>query len=357
MPEIWDTADLMEVTYPDQDAPPDGWWLNRYYQRQYASTRRKIYFDEIGERDRRLAPFVAPNAMGRVMRSRGSTVASFAPAYVKPKHEVDPSKALTRRPGEPLAGIGNGTLTPDQRYDAAVADNLRSEREMIERRWDWMACQATVYGEVVIRGEDYPEVTVGFNRDPSLEYTPTGGAVWSNPSADVLGQIAVARLNAFKRGRAAVNDVVMGLDALGGFMANTKVQDLLKTDVKGAEQTVLDRTGVAVISGAQFIGTIGGPAAGGAPINIWAYSNDYEDPEDGEMHDFMDAGDVALIGTGLGGVRAFGAIMDKKARLQALPIFPKMWEDEDPSATWTMSQSAPLMVPTNANNTALIHAL
>jgi hypothetical protein len=49
------------------------------------------------------------------------------------------------------------------------------------------------------------------------------------------------------------------------------------------------------------------------------------------------------------GVRAFGAILDSKAGLQALPIFAKMWDQEDPSVTFVMSQSAPLMVPRDPN--------
>lgn len=169
-----------------------------------------------------------------------------------------------------------------------------------------------------------------------------------------MAQLQVARTNAFKRGRSAVNDVIMGTTALGLFMEDEKVLELLNNQVKGAEQTQLDRSGVAVIEGAMFVGRIGGPL--GAPINIWAYANDYEDPDDGELKPYMGSGDVALVGTGVQGTQAFGAIMDKKANLQAVRMFPTMWDDNDPPATWTMTQSAPLMVPVNANNTALIHA-
>ena len=53
----------------------------------------------------------------------------------------------------------------------------------------------------------------------------------------------------------------------------------------------------------------------------------------------------------IGGVRGFGAIRDKRAGLQALEVFSKMWEEEDPSVEYLMSQSAPLMVPRNPNAT------
>jgi hypothetical protein len=45
---------------------------------------------------------------------------------------------------------------------------------------------------------------------------------------------------------------------------------------------------------------------------------------------------------GAQGVRTYGAIKDRKAGLKALARFPKVWDAEDPSATFTMMQSAPL---------------
>jgi hypothetical protein len=58
-----------------------------------------------------------------------------------------------------------------------------------------------------------------------------------------------------------------------------------------------------------------------------------------------------LTGPSVRGVRCFGAIQDFDANLQALAMFPKMWRSDDPSATFIMTQSAPLMVPVNPNNT------
>ena len=69
-----------------------------------------------------------------------------------------------------------------------------------------------------------------------------------------------------------------------------------------------------------------------------------------EAHLQIGARKLAL-GQNVMGVKAFGAILDKKASFQPLPIFPKMWDEDDPSATILMTQSAPLMVPINPNNT------
>jgi hypothetical protein len=65
--------------------------------------------------------------------------------------------------------------------------------------------------------------------------------------------------------------------------------------------------------------------------------------------EMMDSYDVVGTGPQLRGTRCFGAIMDKKAQLRSLELFPKMWDQEDPSQTFTMTQSAPLMVPGEPN--------
>ena len=45
-----------------------------------------------------------------------------------------------------------------------------------------------------------------------------------------------------------------------------------------------------------------------------------------------------------GGVRTYGAIQDRQAGLKALARVPKVWDMEDPSNTFTMTQSSPLPV-------------
>src|SRR5690349_7339351 len=92
-------------------------FLDQFFTEEITFTTETIAFDEVGERYRKLAPFVAPNVQGRVMKNQGFTTKTFRPAYVKPKHIVDPNKQFSRRAGEALV---TGTLTPGQRFDAAV---------------------------------------------------------------------------------------------------------------------------------------------------------------------------------------------------------------------------------------------
>lgn len=344
---LYDTVTLLEVIYAPQNQPGlNGFWL-KFFPRSINFTTEKIYFDEIDENEYRLAPFVSPNVQGRIIRSKGYSTKSFKPAYVKPKHVVDPSRALPRRAGESFV---TGSLTPQQRYDAIIADNLRRERQMIENRWDWMACQAIVTGEVTVSGEDYPTVTVDFGRDNSLTYVLSGADLWTATTATPMDDIQAGRLNAFRLSKAPVNSLIFGLDAWAAFIdkSHADVQDLLNVLIKG-NQSEFNSSGVSDGSPVQYMGRIAGTGGVGV-LDLWTYNNFYEG-DDGVGVPYMDPGVVVGVGGAVGGIQCFGAILDRAAQLQALSMFPKMWDENDPSITYTMAQSAPLMVPAVPNNT------
>jgi hypothetical protein len=341
---LYDTATLIGVMQrPDNE--PDGFWLN-FFPREVLSTTEEIMWDDLGDRDRRLAPFVAPMAQGRVMRDKGFVTKSFKPAYVKPKHVVSPHKAIHRRPGEAIGG----SLTPMQRWDAAVAANMMAERAMCERRFDWMACQAIANGAVVVSGEDYPEQYVDFGRDPSLTDVLTGTARWGESAANPLLDIRTMRQTAFTLGGYPVNDLIFGSEAWERFTGTASVAALLSNQARGSTS---DWQAPVMSDGRPFAleGTIGNANAGpGGLLRLWTYANYYEGTLGGPRVPYIHENDVIGVGNPMG-VQAFGAIMDADAGLAPARMFPKMWKENDPSVVYTMTQSAPLMVPMNPNST------
>lgn len=350
---FYDTAVLMEVIRDPTLAPIPGFWM-RFFPRTFNSDVEKIMFDEIDDNEYRLAPFVAPHVQGQVMASKGYETRSFKPAYVKPKHVVDPSRTVTRRAGEaPL-----GSLSRAARRDAIIADNLRRERQMIENRWDWMACKAVVDGEVVVSGEGYTTVTVDFSRNSGLSSTLSGGALWTASTATPLADIQDLRNLAFKLSRAPVTTLIFGVDAFAAFCdpSHGDVQNLLNALYKGNE-SLFNASNITDGGPFQYQGRLQGTGGLGA-IDMWTYSNWYESIGDG-VDDaagagvgvpYFDSGTVVGVGNGLQGVQAFGAIMDADAGLAPVSMFPKQWRNNDPSVEYTMTQSAPLMVPMRPNN-------
>lgn len=341
---LYGTTELIAV---QQAMPslPDGFWRDKFTQ-SVNFDGEDIMFERLDVDDRRLAPFVAPNVQGRVMRGQGFSARSLRPAYVKPKHVVDPSKTIKRRFGEALLG----SLSPAARADAAIADNMRLEREMIERRWDWMGARAMIDGQVVIVGDDYPSVTVSFNRDASLNVTLSGTARWDQTgTADPLTDLGTMSDAAFAAGNAPITDIVFGTLAWKNFLKNAAVLDLLNTQKRGSSSD-FQRTTLVPQGNFQRMGFIGGPTGS---FDLWRYSNWYSDVDSvgrKTRKEFLDPKEVVGYGNSMNGIVAFGAIMDM-ASLAAVDMFPKMWMSDDPSAVYTMTQSAPLLVPTNPNNT------
>lgn len=339
--ELYSTTTLVGVQRRQEE--DNLYWLDTFMGDQINFETEEIAWERVNPK-RKLAPFVSPRAQGRVMKREGSTSKTFRPAYVKPKHEVNPFQARPRRVGEAIGG----SATLEQRYNAIVAENLAEEKNMIRRRWDWMAAQAIINGSVIVSSEDgdYPEVEVDFGRDAALDTTLIGTARWGESAADPLADIALLRRTVYSKSGGRIDRLTMGLDAFDRFFADTEVQNLLKVDFRRGEASELTALS-SPDSSVEYRGVLQG-ANGQGRIEIYTYAGTYHD-YDGTEVEMMDSYDVVGTGPQLRGTRCFGAIMDKKAQLRALELFPKMWDQEDPSQTFTMTQSAPLMVPGEPN--------
>lgn len=339
--ELYGTTTLVGVQRRQQ--VDDLFWLDTYARDQINFETEEIAWERVNPK-RKLAPFVSPRAQGRVMRREGSTSETFRPAYVKPKHEVNPFQARPRRVGEAIGG----TLSLEQRYNAIIAENLADEANMIRRRWDWMCAMAVINGSVIVSSEDgdYPEVEVDFKRAANQDTTLLLTARWGEADADPLADLNLHRRRAYTNGGGRIDRLVMGLDAFDRFFADEDVQKLLKVDGNRGEASSLSSLSSPDAS-VEYRGTLQG-ANGQGRLDIYTYAGTYHD-YDGVEQQIMDSNDVVGIGSQLRLTRCFGAIMDKRAQLRALEMFPKLWDQEDPSQTFTMTQSAPLMVPGEPN--------
>lgn len=321
-------------------------WL-QFFPDEMTFTTETIAMDKISEDFRRLAPFVAPNVQGRVQKQEGFRTVSYLPAYLKPKDIVDPNNNMfARTPGESLT---SGTLTPQQRYEATVAKLVLSQRVKIDNRLEWMAAKAIQDGAVTIDGVDYPRVTVNFNRDASLTRVLTGTAQWNSTAANPLNDIKQANRASNDLCGATGHRVIFGTDAWDSFIdwVTTNELKLINNDYRGSGSMLALITNG--FDGLEYAGRIQG-LAGGAGFECWIYSAKVT-LEDGTQEPLLAPNRVIGVSSSVNGVQAFGAIRDKKAGLSPLRYFPKMWEVEDPSVEYIMTQSAPLIVPRVTNAT------
>ena len=337
--EIYGTTTLLSVMEQQKVLTP--FWLS-FFTQQINFETEDIFFDRVTTDYRRLAPFVAPNVQGRVQGRDGYDSVSFRPAYVKPKDIVDPNKDLIRRPGEAL---GTGSLSNSQRRDAVIAEILRQHRTKLTNTNEWLAARALIDAEVTVSGEDYPAQTINFRRHSSLNYNLTGTARWSQSTGNPMADIRLAKQNAFNRSGVKITDFVFGVQAWEYFTARVDIKAMMDRNFGGLNTEVTRL--YDAYEGQEYLGRIAGLGGAGL-MNIWIDSSKYVDSSGAEQF-FLDQDTVVGVSRSIEGVRCFGAIRDVKAGLQAREVFTKMWENEDPSVEYLLSQSAPLMVPKRPN--------
>jgi hypothetical protein len=334
----YSTAELLEVSRFTKTITP--FWLS-FFPRQLNFETEEIFFDKVDRDYRKLAPLVVPNVQGKPMTIDGYTSLSFKPAYVKPKHAVDPNMVIERMAGEAL---GAGSLSLEQRRAAVIAEIMRKHDALLTNRNEWLAAQALIFGAVTLSGEDYPTTTVDFQRHATLTYTLAGAALWTAAgTATPLADISAARVNAYNRSGAVIRRVVFGGTAWDNFALRVDLKALMDRNYGGLNVNI--QRAADGFEGQEYMGTYGG-IFGGGQIDLWVDRSKYVD-ESGNEQFFLPQTNVVGF-SDVEGVRCFGAIKDMMA-LRAMERFPKMWRVEDPSAEYLMTQSAPLMVPKKPN--------
>ncbi len=338
--QIHDTLTLMKV----QEAvkPVDSYWLDLCFPSVQLFETAKIFFDDIGS-ERPIAPFVSPLVQGRVMKDQGFQTKTFAPAYVKPKHRVDPTKVLRRTAGEAIGG----SISPEQRVNAAIAENMKIEAQMIKRRFEVMAASAIIHGSVTVVGEDYPEVNVDFGRDAGQSVVLTGTTRWdSSVDVDMIGDINDWMEKTFDLSGYAPTRITVSPRVWSLMSKNKGIIASLNKDFAGQKGAL--NLGVGTGAESQYKGTLS------EGLEVYTHKGLYD--EGVVRKATMPDGGVVFTSSAVDGVRCFGAIMNMTA-LYAAEMFPTMWPEKDPSGLFTMTESAPLMVPAMPNATLYVNVL
>jgi hypothetical protein len=286
----------------------------------------------------KLAPFVSPLVAGKAQKGRGFDTKFFKPAYVKPKHQLDPTKPLIRQAGEAFGG----TMSAGQRRDMAIAQLLKDQRDQIVRRMEWMAAQVLTTGAVTVVGDDYPSVTVDFGRAGGQTVTLSGGNRWGQSGISPYANIDTWCDTVSSAVGAGVDTVVMGKGAWGFLRQDASfIQALDRTH---GQNYAIDLGFQSGMPGApMFKGSVG-------DLAFYTYNGTYQSDTDGSTVKLLDDNGVLLAARGANaGLKAFGAILDGSAGYRAIDQFPKMWLENDPPVEFVMTQSAPLVIPRRPN--------
>lgn len=306
--------------------------LDLFFPMEQVFDTEEVYFDRV-QRARPLAKFVVPTIQGEAQRARGYTTLGFKPPYIKEKHVIEPIRMMKRRPGEQLLGA----ITPEQRFNLALFDNLMIEDDSITRREEWMAAQLLLTGSLVCSNADQPPITIDTNRNTANTVALTGAAAWGQTGVDPYQNVrtwakSVQRISGFHPGT-----IVFDPLAADFFLQSAGVTRVMNTFRQTSGNIDLQGkvTGGALGQEVKYLGSIG-------EFECYQYQQLYAD-DTGAVQQIMPDNTVIMANPiGCQGIRTYGAIQDADAGLAPLSRFPKVWKENDPSAWFSMTQSAPL---------------
>ena len=385
------TKELIKIVN-NREAETPSFVLNAFYQniRRFDSDKVEIQ-SRTQKADRTLAPFVCPCVEGKPNESLdGWDSLTITPAYVKQKDALNAChKALAVR------GFGEdcqSRFSRRQRRDIHLSDLLGRQVGRIMRREEWMGIQGILKGGYEVSGDRYPARLVRMPRwDDALNidkinYEEQNGGcsktvldyriyefcnpddLWNNCNVDLTYQIEEIVSFMFDNADATVTDVIVGKNVARCIRQNKSLRELIKCGINQLGSTDVNFGFERPIASQQF--RFLGEIIGGSGLRFWQSTGTFTD-----VCRYDDAGvelprdqwfkvetpivpdDVAVfidntIESGLDGTRFYGAIMDLDwdfATDGPQSRFVKRWTQPDPSCWHFMTQSAPLMLPCNAN--------
>lgn len=351
--ELWDSRELFALQRDERLDPLPSYFLDTFFTQTFFSDDEKIRFGKLPNADRVLAPFVLPTEAGKpIFKRKGETLSDFTPPYIKPKDAVRAEDARNVLPSEVFR---NGGQRPSlaQRFDQRVAEIAAYHRRAIQIRELWMAARAFIDGRVLIeyerdQGAANPSVLLDFGRDPGHTVVLGSGARWDDPATPILDNLESWMSTMYLAdGGGSAAQLIVGASVAPYFRKNNQIKDMLDTRYRGGEDVSISRGIMRTVQPMTRIGRLD------SGLEVFSYRDQVQN-NNGAMVDIFDPRDVLLIAPGATGVRAYGAIMDDEAiqaGLSSVDIYPKMWSDKDPGATYLMHQSSPLPIPMYPNRT------
>lgn len=286
---------------------------------------------------RRMAPFVNPLVEGKFVEGRRVQTETFKPAYIKDKRAPDLRRPVRRMIGE---RIGGGDMSGMEREMANLTFEMEDQRDMIDRRLEWMAAQELLTGTVLVAGEGFPPVTIDFGRAASLTVTLSGGSQWGQAGVLPSASIEAWQKTILKQSGAKVTDIVFTTTPFENFLADPNVKGAVFYPALGLNGNVIN-PGAEIDTGAVYKGRWG-------QYDLWIYNDWYVDAN-GVEQEMLPDGSVLMSGKTLMGTRSYAQILDPSHNFEALPYAPKTWVEQDPAQRLMMMQSSPLPIPFRVN--------
>lgn len=335
--ELLDVGELALI-HGNND-PMDTWLIDKFFPRRRSFPMKTVPIADLDIQSD-IAPLVAPTVAGKAFDPSTAVAVNFvSPAYLKPKNMVTPGNAWDTALVARLRDAGlistAANLSVAEQYMIAQIETMKRNRDSIDNRKVLMAAELFTTGQIVLESDDYKRNVVSFGRDSALNFTPA--AAWDAGGATPVDDIEeMIQIMIDNNGGEPVAAVMSG-----------KVYNALSNNAAFKAKFVTPFAGISVPYRPEFTASKTAKFKGYmGSLEIWTYDATYR--TGGETKRFIPADYFGLVSDTQGYVTQC-QIENVKANGMPMDYFEDQWYSNDPSGIVLLTESAPLIVPSNKN--------
>ena len=353
MLDIYSTNNLIEVV---RMAPAPGSFLrSRFFPtkpRDIFKTK-KVFIERTNEGNL-AAPFVIPYSGSKLMEREGYTGEELMPAFLNPARDMSIDQLMKKGIGETLYD----EVTPEEREQNYLADDLAFLQRAIQRSQEWMC------GQIITAG--YVDCAISANDAVRFKYYSGGSfgnkmtfldgsnnpEYWDGAGVSIYGQISdMANDIDAEYGDL---DLILGASLVKLVMTDSqmvKMLDAANLNIGQINPGAIDFPGVGYIGSVNF---------SGKTLNIYSY-NAKATVNGNEVSYFNPKYAAVMPRTGFGAMK-FGSITqmeqeDNKFHTYAAELVPRVIADANSDTRRIEMKSAPLPHPYALDSWRVVQAL
>jgi len=339
--QLLDESQLAIVN--NKTKPVDSWLLDTFFGKKVSfNGKDAVPLDEL-ETSSPLAPFVSPLSQGKPIVAQGDFQRKYVKAaYLKPAGSVTPDSVFDTALLVTLREAGiitttNGMLSKQEQLRVAQIGTFNNLRQSIVNRKILMATDILTTGKTVCVGDDYPSYLIDFGRDSALDYTPT--VKWNNTAtAKPITDIETMNDLLIEKGGSAAQMAIMSSAVFNAFAKTDEYKERFREPL-GANAPSAFAPQLSRPDMPQYRGEVAG---------IQFYTYDLTHRLNGVPARYINAKGFYLV-SDMQGYQAQCEIKHLDAYGQALEFFDYQVVEKDPSTIKMITESSPLIVPSNVN--------
>ncbi len=227
--DMFDTRTMLRMVQ-EADKKPTTFLRDRYFGNVITYNTTRVDVDIIGDKGRRVAPFVNPKVGGIVIEDQGYRTESYEAPEVSPMKVTTSEDLLKRSPGETVYS----QKSPNERAAEKLGRDLSDLDDIISRREEVMCAEALFTGQVTVKGNGYDEVIKYWPAVSAKQPKETLSTKWDNQNAEPLADLRAIRRKVIQKSGLSPAEIICGtsvLEALLGKLVNGKDLDTRRVDM------------------------------------------------------------------------------------------------------------------------------